>query len=314
MPKKAGKAPAKRKTVSKKAKQPRQEQTEPEEPELVLAQSAEVTHESGVLDDVDTVKLYYGARTPDMMSYQDKFDEWKKLGVEVTPVVSQPDGTDWKGCTGYVQDVAKEKGVSDPKSTAVLLCGMKGMAEAVKELERYQSVKDSEWPLPPGYRQRLAPSYIAHVYGKSSRGYEYAQEYLRVHGLDDCYAAQEIVSILEFFDRLLLMDKIRGFINWPNTEYAARRAYGLELAFMKCKTKNDWCKAQNAGKTWRSKVNWDDCKRLDPRSVDAGKLQVRSVEDEIRVGMERDALFAKVRTKLETQNDSAVDPLNPGSA
>ena len=56
MPKKAGKAPAKRKTVSKKAKQPRQEQTEPEEPELVLAQSAEVTHESGVLDDAAVVE------------------------------------------------------------------------------------------------------------------------------------------------------------------------------------------------------------------------------------------------------------------
>ena len=58
MPKKSqSKAPAKRKTVDKKkAKQPRQEQTEPEEPELVLAQSAEVTHESGVLDDAAVVE------------------------------------------------------------------------------------------------------------------------------------------------------------------------------------------------------------------------------------------------------------------
>ena len=58
MPKKSqSKAPAKRKTVDKKkAKQPKQEQTEPEEPELVLAQSAEVTHESGVLDDAAFVE------------------------------------------------------------------------------------------------------------------------------------------------------------------------------------------------------------------------------------------------------------------
>ena len=58
MPKKSqSKAPAKRKTVDKKkAKQPKQEQTEPEEPELVLAQSAEVTHESGVLDDAAVVE------------------------------------------------------------------------------------------------------------------------------------------------------------------------------------------------------------------------------------------------------------------
>ena len=55
MPKKSqSKAPAKRKTVSKKAKQPAPEPEE--EPELVLAQSAEVTHESGVLDDAAVVE------------------------------------------------------------------------------------------------------------------------------------------------------------------------------------------------------------------------------------------------------------------
>ena len=69
-----------------------------------------------------------------MMSYQDKFDEWKAKGVTVTPVISQPDGTGWEGATGYVQDVAAKKGIDDPKSTAILLCGMKGMAEGVKEM------------------------------------------------------------------------------------------------------------------------------------------------------------------------------------
>ena len=55
MPKKSqSKAPAKRKTVKKaKAKQPA---PEPEEEQLVLAQSAEVTHESGVLDDAAVVE------------------------------------------------------------------------------------------------------------------------------------------------------------------------------------------------------------------------------------------------------------------
>ena len=91
------------------------------------------TIESGALSD-KSVKLYYGCQTPAQMSYSDKFDAWEKLGVDVTAVVSKPDGTDWKGATGYVQDVAKAAGVADPKSTAILLCGMKGMAEGVKEL------------------------------------------------------------------------------------------------------------------------------------------------------------------------------------
>ena len=67
------------------------------------------------------------------MAYQEKFDAWAKMGVEVTPVISKPDGK-WKGATGYVQDVCKAAGVENAASSAVLMCGMKGMAEGIKEL------------------------------------------------------------------------------------------------------------------------------------------------------------------------------------
>jgi len=89
--------------------------------------------ESGVLKG-KSVSLYYGAQTPKQMAYMDKFAEWEKLGVKVTPVISQADGTDWDGATGYVQDVAKTAGVASPSSTVMLICGMKGMAEGVKAL------------------------------------------------------------------------------------------------------------------------------------------------------------------------------------
>lgn len=89
--------------------------------------------ESQVLKGKD-VSLYYGAQTPAQMAYQEKFAEWEALGVSVTPVISKSDGTDWSGATGYVQDVCEAAGVSTPASTAVLLCGMKGMAEDVKEM------------------------------------------------------------------------------------------------------------------------------------------------------------------------------------
>jgi len=89
--------------------------------------------ESQVLKGKD-VSLYYGAQTPAQMAYQDKFGEWEALGVSVTPVISKPDGTDWSGATGYVQDVCEAAGVANPGSTAILLCGMKGMAEGIKEL------------------------------------------------------------------------------------------------------------------------------------------------------------------------------------
>lgn len=86
------------------------------------------------------VSLYYGAQTPAKMAYQDMFDKWEKLGVSVTPVISQPEGTEWKGATGYVQDVAKEKGV--PSECAMLICGVKGMAEGVKALASEVGIAD----------------------------------------------------------------------------------------------------------------------------------------------------------------------------
>ena len=87
--------------------------------------------ESELLSGLDAT-LFYGAQTPAQMAYESKFKEWAARGVNVTPVISRPDGTGWKGATGYVQDVAKAGGIGDPAKTAVLLCGMKGMAEGVK--------------------------------------------------------------------------------------------------------------------------------------------------------------------------------------
>ena len=78
--------------------------------------------------------LYYGARTPNVMAYTDKFDTWKGMGVDVVPVISQPRGFDWKGEVGYVQDAAGRKGIASAGETGVILCGQKEMASAVKEL------------------------------------------------------------------------------------------------------------------------------------------------------------------------------------
>ena len=94
--------------------------------------------ESKVLKD-KKVTLYYGSQTPEKMAYKERIEDWKSLGVEVVCVVSQPDGTGWKGATGYVQDVAKVAGV--PAKSAMLICGMKGMAEGVKELASESGVE-----------------------------------------------------------------------------------------------------------------------------------------------------------------------------
>jgi len=101
------------------------------------------TIESGALKG-KKAHLYFGCRTPELMSYQDKFDAWREMGVDVTPVISQPDGTGWEGATGYVQDVAAGAGVDAPKSTAILVCGTKGMFEGVKDFAADNGVPEDK--------------------------------------------------------------------------------------------------------------------------------------------------------------------------
>ncbi|KAL6566361.1 hypothetical protein OROGR_001976 [Orobanche gracilis] len=80
------------------------------------------------------VRLYYGARNLSRMAYQERFKDWESSGVEIVPVLSQPDDG-WKGERGYVQAAfAKEKRIISPHSTGAVLCGQKQMAEAVTSI------------------------------------------------------------------------------------------------------------------------------------------------------------------------------------
>ncbi|KAL0380825.1 UNVERIFIED_CONTAM: Fruit protein [Sesamum angustifolium] len=77
------------------------------------------------------VRLYYGARNLHRMAYQERFKEWESSGVNIVPVLSQPDDS-WKGERGYVQTAfARAKRTFSPRSTGALLCGHKQMAEEV---------------------------------------------------------------------------------------------------------------------------------------------------------------------------------------
>ena len=184
---------------------------------------------------------------------------------------------------------------------------------ALAELRRYVEIDPKSWPLPDGYRARLGPAYFAHVYGNAKKGSEYGLSFLKAHGLEDCYAAQEIVSILEFFDRLMFVDRVEGFINWPSSEYMLRRAYGLELAFGKCRNKHDWNRGTSAPKTWKSKVDWGAARQYDPSFRLEGAPIVSGAEEEVRKEQEREAALLKARSKLAEHGGSGTEAPNMGS-
>ncbi len=77
--------------------------------------------------------LYLGARTSKHIPFQSRFKSWEDRGVQVIPVLSQPED-DWTGRKGYIQDALKEDGVEVPRNSGVLLCGQRGMVDDAKEL------------------------------------------------------------------------------------------------------------------------------------------------------------------------------------
>jgi hypothetical protein len=193
-----------------------------------------------------------------------------------------------------------------------LEAGAKNVQAAfVEELRRYKDIAAVDWPLPPGYQQRLAPAFFAEVYRSGQTGEKYAQDFRRSHGLEDCLVSQEIDSILSNFDRMLLVDNEPGFINRVSTEYAARRAFGLIQAFKRCRKRDDWAKPKNAPASWKTKVDWDELDRLDPRASEALPASFRAVENEMRTELERDALLIKAKAKMrEAMGSEVTDRLN----
>ena len=169
----------------------------------------------------------------------------------------------------------------------------------VAELKRYREVSEEDWPLPIGYRFRLAPAFIAHLFSRHERSEDFVEDFITNHGLQDCYTAKEMLNYAGILDKLLLIDRFEGFINLASTEYLCRRLYGLQLAFEKCRTKEDWKRPEKAPK-WKSKVDWRMCDRVDPRAKESSKvLDSREMQAELRVEMEREALLAKVQNKLD---------------
>lgn len=83
-----------------------------------------------------TARLYYGVQTLADMPYAEKFGRWELDGVQVVPVLSRPEDCkdEWNGRTGYVQNALEEDGISIPRNSGALLCGVQGMAESVKDL------------------------------------------------------------------------------------------------------------------------------------------------------------------------------------
>jgi hypothetical protein len=74
---------------------------------------------------------------------------------------------------------------------------------------------------------------------------------------------------------------------------------GLIKAFTAVEKEFDWKKPKTADKSWKSKVDWEACRRTDPGMSKDEVMKISRVDEEQKKEMERDALILKTKQKLE---------------
>lgn len=176
-------------------------------------------------------------------------------------------------------------------------------AEALKE---YEKVDEENWAehFPPGFRERVAPTWLGEVYSSQKIGKELSKEWIKRRQLGDCAEARELISNLAALDHIFLHDRSRGAINQIGTEKLSRKGYGIVSAFGAVPNESDGNKTSNPGKNWKSNVDYEKWRRMDPMAEDKDHLFInRKVEDEIRSEMEREAQQLKARNKLYQNTD-----------
>ena len=103
-----------------------------------------------------------------------------------------------------------------------------------------------------------------------------------------------MVATFSAVDTMLMTDRERGLLNKVCFERLVRKGYALVRAFRNVQCRADWSKPKDA-KSWRSKVDWEAARRLDPQLVEDGTITIMSAEEEIRKTMSRDAGILRAR-------------------
>jgi len=170
----------------------------------------------------------------------------------------------------------------------------------VEALEDFAEQDKEMWAtqFPPGYRERVAPSFLGEIYASGKTAKQWAKDWVRDKGLGDCNDAREIIPSCASIDSIFLVDQTSGAINQINVERLARKVLGIKYGFADVSKESDWKKPANA-KTWKSRIDKETWKRMDPNVEDKDHIfMTRKAEDEMRTEMDRDAAMLKAKAKL----------------
>ena len=170
----------------------------------------------------------------------------------------------------------------------------------VQALKEWKEEDKEIWAtnFPPGYRERTAAHTLGEIYSTGKTGKEWGKEWLKTKGVGDSQEAREILPPLCALDAIFIIDRVKNAINQVGVEKLVKKVNGIRAGYAQVQKESDW-KKPGGSKSWKSRVDYEDWKRIDPAYEEKDHLFVnRPAEDERRAEMERDAQMLKAKFKL----------------
>ncbi|CAK0805132.1 unnamed protein product, partial [Prorocentrum cordatum] len=206
--------------------------------------------------------------------------------------------------TVVMETPEKRVASSQPEAVELAIKRMRFKAQLpqqvfMEQLDECKEIEPEEWNsrMPEGYRQRISAEVLSEIYSSGKTAEAWARDFIRDRGLSDCHAAREMIAAFAAVDTMLMTDRQRGLLNLVSFERLARKGYAIVRACRNVNSRDDWSRPKDAN-NWKSKVDWEAARRLDPQLADESTIRVMSAEEEMKKAMGRDAQLMKARSDL----------------
>ena len=130
---------------------------------------------------------------------------------------------------------------------------------------------------------------LAHLYRLGRSAKIEVQEYIARRELDICHAAQELLLLSVFLDRMV-GEKFE-MTNSDSVEVMCRRVYAFWKAFEDVQQIGDWKQPRGSSGKWKSKVKWGFLKEYDVKALEGSDWRIPEADKEVSERLQQRALF-----------------------
>ena len=125
---------------------------------------------------------------------------------------------------------------------------------------------------------------MSKIYATGKTADARARDFARGRGLTDCNAAREMIASFAAADTTLMTVRQKGLLNLVSFERLVRKGYAIVRTCRNVNSRDDWSRPK-VSKSWKSKVDWEAARRLDPQLADENTIRVMRAEEDMKKAM-----------------------------